>query len=171
MTAVRLDSKLATNAQLGLEPFVPALYAQPGKRVVGVIEVAHVERTEVAPGEDKEPSVKLQVKHLEIANEDQTDVIHEAMRALYLQRTASGTFTEDGDIELSGRTLQLTAGRLADVEVARLRVGLSHWAQYAYHVLATSNPTATELMHELKTVVDGLYAVLNPATTTQTAEV
>lgn len=149
MTTIKLDSKPATAAGDALAPHATRLYANPGVRILGVVELAHVERTEPAPDEDREPSVKLRISHLEIANSEQEDALRTAQRALYLNRTAQGTLGEDGDIELSKHTLSLTAGILASVEASRLRVALDHWAVYARRVLNTSNVTISEMRHEL----------------------
>lgn len=167
MTTVKLDAKLATNAQQGLEPLVATLYSRPGVRIVGVIELAHVERTQPAPDEDKEASVKLQVKHLEIARDDQEEILREALRALYLHRTATGTVTEDSDVELSERTLNLVEGHLHAAEVARLRVAVLHWAEYAQRLQRIQNASVTELMHELRAIADGLWATVQRDTLSQ----
>lgn len=167
MTTVKLDAKLAANAQAGIEPLIAALYSRPGVRIVGVIELAHVERTQPAPDEDKEASVKMQVKHLEIARDGQEDLLREALRALYLHRTATGTVTEDHDVELAERTLQLTADHLHAEEAARLRVAVLHWADYAQRIQHIPHPSATELLHELKNITDGLWSTVQRDTLAQ----
>lgn len=160
MTALQLDSKMTTAAKGAIEPLIGQLYATPGMRIVGVIELAHLERTQVAPGGDKEEKVKVRITALEIANEKQEDALRQAMRALHLHRTAYGTVTEDADVELSERTLEMTGGLLHAIEAARLRSACLHWEQYARKVLAVKEPTTTELLHELAAVADGLGAVL-----------
>ena len=160
MTTVKLDSKTSANAAAGLEPYIGQLYATPGKRVVGVIEMAHVERTQPAPDSDKQPSVKLKITHLELANPEQEEALREAMRALFLHRTAQGTLGEDGEIELTERTLERTGGLLHAVEAARLRAAVLHWREQIRRALAIPNITVAEMRHELDTVADGLSAVL-----------
>lgn len=158
-TVIKLDAKLAGAASDAIEGIAKALYLRPGIRVVGIVELAHVERTEPAPDEDKDPTVKLAIKHLEIANGDQEEPLRKAMRALKVGRTAYGTLTEDGDIELSKETLRLTGDLLVSVEAARLRAAIAHWARYAQQG-TTTQLTASQAMQELKTVADGLYAAL-----------
>src|SRR5258705_12591698 len=105
----------------GDAPAHPArqLYARPGARLVGILELAHVERSQPAPDTDIEPCVKVRITALEVGREEQEHHLREAMRALYLHRTASGTIDETGEVELSGRTLELTGGVLHAVEAAR----------------------------------------------------
>jgi adhesin HecA-like repeat protein len=157
---VKLDGSVASNASLALDPLAARLFNNPGMRIVGVVELAHVERTEPAPDEDKESVVKLGIKHLEIGRDEQEDHLRRAMRALYLHRTAQGKLDEDGEVELSQRTLELTAGLLNSVETARLRVALAHWREYARQA-TVGQLTMTQLREELSTIADGLGAVLN----------
>ncbi|WP_213452865.1 hypothetical protein [Rhizomonospora bruguierae] len=162
MTVIKLDTKPATNAALALERHAQRLYARPGVRIVGVCELAHVERTQPAPDEDKEPTVKLRVVHLEVANPEQEDSLRQAMEALYLHRSAQGTLGEDGDIELSERTIKLTSGLLHAVEAARRRTAVAHWASYARRALGVPNLATSEIRHELDAVATGLEMVLSP---------
>lgn len=160
MTALKIDGKPTSSARAGIEGYIPALYASPGKRVVGVIELEHVERTEPAPGADREPSVKVRMSALEIANPEQEDQVRAALRALYLHRTAAGKLTEDGEVELSEQTLERCAGLLHAIEAARLRAVVGHFRTYIASALRVENPSVTELQHELATVGDGLAAAL-----------
>jgi hypothetical protein len=162
MTVIKLDSTLAGNASLALERHAQKLYARPGVRIVGVVELRHVERTQPAPEESKDQSVKLRLTHLEIANPEQEDAIRQAMEALYLHRSAQGTLGEHGDIELADRTIRLTGGLLHAMEAARLQVAVRHWADQARRALATPGATAAELRHELDAVAAGLEAALRP---------
>ncbi len=162
MTVIKLDTKPAANAALALERHAQKLYGRPGVRIVGVCELAHVERTQPAPDEDKEPSVKLRVTHLEVANPEQEDAIRQAMEALYLHRSAQGTLGEDGDIALSERTIKLTGGVLNAVEAARMRTAVTHWAGQCRRALGVPNVTVAEMRHELDAIAEGLEAVLYP---------
>jgi hypothetical protein len=160
VTVIKLDSKPATSARLALEPLAAALYATPGMRIVGVIELAHLERTQPAPESDKEPSVKLRITGLEIAGPEQEDVLREAQRALFVHRTAYGTLNDSLDVELSERTLELLGGQLHALEAARLRTSVTHWQAYIRRVLSIAEVTTAEMRHELDQVADGLAAVL-----------
>lgn len=159
-TTAKLDSKMSRAAQDGLEGWVLPLYATPGKRIVGVIELAHVERTQPAPDADKEPSVKLRITHLEIANDEQENILREAMKALHLHRTAYGTLDEDGELQLSQGTLERTGGMLHAVEAARLRAAVVHWREQALRVYSIPEATVTEMRHEIDMLARGLAAVL-----------
>lgn len=160
MTTLKLDSKMTTSAKGAIEPLIGQLYATPGMRIIGVVELAHDERNQAAPGSDKEEWVKARIVGLEIANEKQEEALRQAMAALHLHRTAYGTVTEDADVELSERTLELTGGLLHAIEASRLRTACLHWEQYARRVMAVKEPTTTELLHELAAIADGLGAVL-----------
>lgn len=160
MTKIRLESSVSTSASLALEQLASKLYASPGIRIVGVVELRHTERLQPAPETDKEPAVKMQVSALEIARDEQEDALRRAMRALYMHRTATGTIDEDGAVELSESTLRLAAGELHALEAARLRAALSHWADYAHRVLHTQGITYAEMCAELRAVVNGLDQAL-----------
>ncbi len=161
MTAIKLDGKPATAAADALLPWAPELYRSPGKRIVGVVELAHVERTQPAPDEDKQASVKLRITHLEVANEgEQEAAVREAMRALYLARSAAGTITEDGDVELSKGTLERLGDRITAQIAAERAVAIEYWGDYARRVLGTKNITHAELLHEMTAIADGLHRVL-----------
>jgi hypothetical protein len=163
MTQVKLDSKLGGGPAAAIESHVPALYARQGCRIVAVVELAHEERTQPAPDSDKEPSVKMRISSMEIAAKEQEPAIREAMRALYLQRTATGTLDEHGQMVLTESTIQLTAGLLADVEAARLRVGMEHWMRYARQAASSQKLTDAEVRSEMRAVADGMAAVLSRA--------
>lgn len=151
MTTLKIDGKPTSSARDGIESHISALYATPGKRLVGVIELEHVERTEPAPGADREASVRVRMSALEIANPDQEDQVRAALRALH---------TEEGDVELAESTLERCAGMLHAIEAARLRTAVTHWQSYTRSVLNLKNPSTTELQHELATIGDGLAAAL-----------
>lgn len=161
MTAIKLDSRIGSAAGAALEPHVPSWYRKPGVRAVGIVELAHVERVQPAPDSDKEASVKMRITHLEIPTVEQEDVIREAQRALYLQRTATGTLTDTGEIELAEQTLRLTGGQLHAIESARLRAALTHWASYAERANWDDKLTITQVRHELDTIAKGLNAALH----------
>ena len=163
MTVLKIDGKPTSSARDGIESYIGALYTTPGKRLLGVIELQRVERTEPDPGADSEASVKVRMSALEIANTDQEETLRQALRALHLHRTAYGKLTEDGDVELAETTLERTAGMLHAVEAARLRVAVTHWREYIGGVLRLADPSVTELQHELSTLFDGLAAVLRAA--------
>lgn len=125
MIAIKLNSSLAKAAFVSLERYAAKLYGRPGMRLVGVVELRHIERTQPAPDEDKEASVTVGVKHLEVARGDQAEALRKAMRALYVQRTARGTLEEQLDeLQLSKDTLTGVGDDLALKETARLRAAM-----------------------------------------------
>jgi len=163
VTQLKFDAKVSASAQEALEPHIRPVYATPAARRLFIGEFAAIERTEPAPGSEKEASVKVRIVSLELPNESQEGYVREALRFLHLQRTARGTLDDDGQLELDESTLRLTGGHLSYLETARLRAALGHWSSYARRVLHTSNLTVSEVMHELKTVADGLTAGLDGA--------
>lgn len=163
MPILKFDAKVSASAQEALEAHVRPLYDTPGGRRMGIIEFAAIERTQPAPNTDGKPSVKVRIIGLEIPNREQEGAVREAQRFLHLQRTARGTFDDDGQLELSESTLRLTAGLLANIETARLRAGLAHWREYAQRLVHGPELTISEVRHEMQALAEGLTAVLNTA--------
>ncbi|MET9081386.1 hypothetical protein ABZX77_05695 [Streptomyces sp. NPDC004237] len=164
MTQLKFDAKVSASAQEALEPHVRPVYATPAARRLFIGEFAAIERTEPAPGSEKEASVKVRIVSLELPTEQQEGAIREALRYLYLQRTARGTLDDEtGQLELDEATLRLTGGQLAFIESARLRAALRHWANYARQVVHGPDLTMSEVRHELQAVADGLKAALEGA--------
>lgn len=161
MTSLKFDSKLGAAASAALEQHIRPIYDRPGCSRLAIIEFRHIERTQPAPESDKDPSVKVRISHCEIPGRDQEGYVREAQRALYLQRTASGTLDDDGQLQLTQSTLSHIGGLLHEVEVARLRAGLRHWVDYAARVNSNASLTISEMHHELDTVAQGLAALLN----------
>lgn len=160
MTQLKFDAKVSAAAADALEPHVRPMYDQPGDKRMAIVEIEAIERTQPGPGSDKQPMVKVKIIGLEIPNQDQEGAVREAQRFLHLQRTARGTLDEDGQLELSESTLQLTGGQLAWLETARLRAGLAHWRDYAQRLVHGPDLTVSEVRHEMQTVAEGLTAVL-----------
>lgn len=162
MTTLKFDSKLGAAAAAALEPHIRPIYDRPDCTRLAIIELRHIERTQPAAGSDKDPSVRVRITHLEIPNRDQEGAVRQAMRALYLQRTAAGTLDEDdvGQVQLAESTLRNLGNLLHEVEVARLRAGLRHWVDYAARVNANASLTHSEIRHELDIIAGGLRALL-----------
>jgi hypothetical protein len=160
MTVLKLDGKPSSAAMQAIEPHIRRLYARSGVRVMAVVELAHVERTEPAADADKDASVKMRISHLEIPGPDQEDSIREVLRSLYLQRTSTGTLDELGELELSKQTIADAGGIIGHIAVARMSAGIHHWAAYLRRVTANQALTVGELRHELDAVADGLAGLL-----------
>lgn len=126
---LKLASALPSAVLDSMQDLVKPLFHKPGMRVLGIVELAHVERLEVAPDEDKEPVVTVGMKLLEIAHGDQVEPLRRAARALYVQRTAEGKLDEDIDaIQVNKHLLESLSDSFALREVARLRAAMSHQA-------------------------------------------
>ena len=157
---IKLASKPTSDAAEALGIHAGALYATPGKRIVVICELASVERTEVAPDEDGKPSVKLQIKELEVASDKQEDAVRQAMKALHTTRTAFGTLTEDLDVDMSKSTLDACGNQLAMIEATRLHIVVDNLADYAGRAGRNSKNTAADLRRELANVSRALHTAL-----------
>ncbi|WP_327169517.1 hypothetical protein [Streptomyces subrutilus] len=92
---VKLDTKILADVAEGLEPFADQMFKQRKGRWIAIVELAHVERTEPGPDEEKNPTVKLRVTDLEIAATAYTeDELRKLLRAMYQRRTSDGTLDE-----------------------------------------------------------------------------
>lgn len=92
---VKFDTKVLADVAEALEPFADQMFKQRKGRWIAVVELAHVERTEPGPDEDKNPAVKLRVTDLEIAATAFTeDQLRQMLRDLYQRRTSDGTLDE-----------------------------------------------------------------------------
>lgn len=160
MTKLKIQGTPGAGAQSALEPHIARIYAKPGCRVVGVLEIQHVERSQAAPESDKTDSVTVKITHLEVPTQDQEGILREVMRTLYLQRTARGTLDDEGLLTLDEQALSLAAGQLPLIDSASMRAAIHHWADYGARVNAAPKLTETELRHEIGNIVDGLRAAL-----------
>lgn len=155
---IKIAGQLAAGAADALTPHAHQLFANQGARRWVVAELKHAERLEVAPDEEKEATVTLRVAHLEVANAEQEEALREVLRALHLHRTAYGTLTEQGDVDLAESTLELAAGRVSSIEAARLHVAIDRWVDYGRTAMLNGKATAADLRREFDTVLKGLRA-------------
>ncbi|MFE6866042.1 hypothetical protein ACFVFS_05760 [Kitasatospora sp. NPDC057692] len=97
MTDIKFDSKVLADVSAALEPFADAMFKSRAGRWMAVIELAHAERTEPGPDEEKDPSVKVRVVGIEVAADEFTDErLRVVQQDMYRRRTASGTLDEVG---------------------------------------------------------------------------
>ena len=157
----KIAGAVAHDALEALTPHAAAMYATLGKRVVIIAELASSERTQVAADEEKDVSVTLQIKQLEVAAGELEDPVRKAMEALYTQRTAYGTLTEDQAVELSKTTLERVGNDINLAEAARLHAGLDKWIDYTRRA-RSSKLSAEGFRKELAVVADGLHTLLYP---------
>jgi hypothetical protein len=161
MTALKIRGA-STAAMTAMQPHVERIYRRSGMRVMAVVELAHIERTEPAKDADKDRSVTVRIASAEVPTGDNEDVLREVMRSLYLLRTATGTLTEEGELALSKQTLASCVGIVGGREIARLSAGVHYWREYVARVGANEKLTAGELRHEIDAIRDGLAALLAP---------
>lgn len=95
---VKIDSKVLTDVAEALEPFATEMFKQRQGRWMAIVELAHVERNEPGPDEDKNPSVKVRVTSVEVAADEVTrGRLRGLQREMYDRRTSGGTLFEQDD--------------------------------------------------------------------------
>ena len=89
---VKFDSKVLADVEEALEPHARDMFRLRQGRWMAVVELAHVERTEPGPDEEKLPSVKIRVGGIEVAADDLSDErLRQVQSDMYQRRTSSGT--------------------------------------------------------------------------------
>jgi hypothetical protein len=92
MPDVKIDSKVLEDVKDALADHALEMFRQRKGRWMAVVELAHAERTEPGPDEDKFPSVKVRIVSIEVAPDDYSDErLRELQRGMYQLRTKSGT--------------------------------------------------------------------------------
>ncbi|MFF3511575.1 hypothetical protein [Streptomyces sp. NPDC002573] len=95
---VKFDSKVLTDVAEALEPLAEEMFKQRRGRWMAVVELAHVERTEPGPDEDKQPTVKVRVTSIEVAADEVTrGRLRGVQREMYDRRTSGGTLFQQDD--------------------------------------------------------------------------
>lgn len=95
---VKFDSKVLTDVAEALKPYAEAMFKQRHGHWMAVIELAHVERSEPGPDEDKNPAVKVRVTGIEVAADEITaGRLRNVQREMYDRRTSGGTLFEQAD--------------------------------------------------------------------------
>lgn len=115
MSDIKFDSKVLEDVKDALAPHALEMFRQRKGRWMAVVELAHVERVEPGPDEDKFPSVKLRIVAIEVAPEETADErLRELQRGLYRLRTKGGTLDGelDPDVQQARSILQHGAGLL-----------------------------------------------------------
>ncbi|MEV7897268.1 hypothetical protein [Streptomyces cyaneofuscatus] len=92
---IKFDSKVLTDVAEALEPFADQMFKNRQGRWMAVVELAHVERTEPGPEEDKAPVVKVRVVGIEVAGDEISGGrLRQTQRDMYDRRTSGGTLFE-----------------------------------------------------------------------------
>jgi hypothetical protein len=99
---VKFDSKVLTDVAEALEPHAEEMFKQRRGRWMAVVELAHVERTEPGPDEDKQPAVKVRVTTIEVAADEITaSRLRGVQREMYDRRTSGGTLFQHDEDEVA----------------------------------------------------------------------
>lgn len=153
---LKLGSSLSASAQESLDDLISPLFSKPGMRILAITEWAHIERTQPAPDEGKEPSVTMGVKLIEVARGEQVEHVRKALRALHVQRTARGTLDEQlGELRLNQSVVEELGDDLALRETARLRAAMKHTADTVNRLRIGQFSEA-----ELRKQLDKLHTIL-----------
>ncbi|OKJ06805.1 hypothetical protein [Kitasatospora sp. CB01950] len=92
MTDIKIDGKVLADVAAALAPHADHMFKQRAGRWMAVVEIAHAERTEPGPEEDRDPSVKIRVVGIEVAGDEFTDErLRQVQQDMYRQRTNAGT--------------------------------------------------------------------------------
>jgi hypothetical protein len=98
MPDIKFDSKVLEDVREALAGHTLDMFRNRQGRWMAVVELAHVERTEPGPDEDKFPTVKVRITGIEVAADEYTDErLRELQRGLYRLRTKGGTL--DGELD------------------------------------------------------------------------
>lgn len=160
MTTAKIAGAVGASAAAGLTPYIDDLYKHPGKRVLAIVELRHVEKTEPIADTEREPSVKLAVTELEVAAGDKEDPVREALQALYVHRTAHGTLTEHGDVQIAESTLRTFGGDLHAIESARLGVSIKVLREQAMSILSSPEASVGQLRADIRRLVNRFDTVM-----------
>lgn len=160
MTSIKLVGKPSASASSALARHAQTLYDTPGSTRIAIVILKRRGVIAPDPTEETEPIVQLGIVAAEVATPEQEDHLREALTSMYVARTAAGTLDEAGQVTIGATTLEQVAGHLDRTEVARLRVGLTIWADYARNALRVEQMTLTEARHELDAVAAGLDLLL-----------
>lgn len=136
------------------------LRERPGCRIVGVVEIER--HSVLAPDDaDTEPTVNLRLSALELAKSTEQDaLLRQAMAALHMHRTAGGTLTEDGDVELAQDTLDKLPDLVSTHESARLHAAFTYAADRVRGLAANNKHNDGDLRRELRKLSAQLAAAL-----------
>jgi hypothetical protein len=92
VTAIKFDSKVLADVEEALEEHADEMFKRRSGRWMAVVELAHVERVEPGPDEEKVPTVKIRVVGIEVAPDAEAEErLREAQSRLYVSRTSGGT--------------------------------------------------------------------------------
>lgn len=117
MTAIKIDSKVITDVAEALEPYADEMFKRRAGHWMAVVELAHSERTEPGPEEDKDPSVKLRIVGIEVAaGAVAEERLREAQQSLYTVRTSGGTLDEAAGEYRAGDILRNGSGLLVSTD-------------------------------------------------------
>lgn len=92
MTAIKIDSKVLTDVEKAIRPHAKNLFDNLGTKVMAIVELESVERTEQGPDEEKDDVVKVRIVDIEIASDELSDErLRQLESQMYRVRSSDGT--------------------------------------------------------------------------------
>lgn len=137
-TKTQLDGRPQGQSADALDRHGEGLWQNRGRKLMAIVEFAVTECVEPGPDVQKDRKVRLGVINCEVGAGDQEHLLRSAQRALHLQRTASGTLTEDGDLQYAQAVLDSLDDHVDATEAVRLRVALD-WLGAQIATLSRNN--------------------------------
>lgn len=150
MTKIKIAPKRSTAADKALAGHIERLYENPGSRMLAIVELVHIDRTMPTEDSGLEPSVTVRLNHVEPSDEDTEKSLEAALQALYALRTATGTLTEDSDVELGERTLENLGNSYAQLHAAKISVAATEAWRTLDSALKGRRPTEADLIHAVQ---------------------
>lgn len=153
-TKIVLDGRMKGQSSEALDRLAEYLYENPGTKLMGITEFGVSFCGEPGPDVQGDRLVRLRLVGCEVGAGDQEHTLRTAQRALWLQRSATGTLTEEGDLQYSQAVLDSLDDHIDASEAVRLRVAMD-WLTGKVSELARNNRHDDgHLRREMKKVAD-----------------
>lgn len=160
MTVMKFDYRLTGQVTEALAPHLERIYRDKDSEFLAVVNFKHSERHEYSE-EEKDSWVKCRCIGIEIGNPgEQERQLREVQRALYLQRTASGTLAERDELTLAKQTLKSAQGLMSGSEVARLTAYLRALRDAVHDLREDTSLDEKGLREELEHIEDRMSKAL-----------
>lgn len=92
---IKFDSKVLEDVKKALAPYTADMFRDRAGRWMAIVELAHVERVEPGPDEEKAPVVKVRIVGIEVAADEVGDErLRQQQSLMYERRTSGGTLFE-----------------------------------------------------------------------------
>lgn len=158
-TKVALNGRMKGQTSEALDRLAEQLYENSHRRPIGIVEFA-VHNGGWNDPDKTERVVRIGIAGCEIAAGDQEHVLRSAMQALHMERTATGTFDEQG-LQYSQQVLDQLPGLLDATEAVRLHVALDFFVTKLTSLGRSSKLDDGSLRRDVKTLAAMARQVLS----------